>query len=393
MSLDTLPDLRCLLLWDGALYGNLDSARDLHPLELRTGAARAPFEPCLAPPPGLFHPPQIHPFDTSHIVKSSTSNPVEANPGEVYALWVNHLPDWTLQGAETIQLMINQYERPCDVALNSPLHVPHVVPGMRFEAKLGAHRARARLKLRFSDPTTGQEELRHLTFDSACPGGTQPGGFAPLNQPLPDGFSACRIDLVIEYLGHLADGKGTEPFLFLADLRVISPTAAKAASGVTTPAWLLGAEELATGDWIRAPLPESLIPGQGLSVRMGRQDYPFTPMPKPVFEVRENYGHTLVCSAAEEMKLVLYIDHQPVSPVRINRNDTVLRLPNRYLNGHVRHLALKDRSGSVTLFARQQLMPAIVTPAEVMQRESVAPFPDALFAQTPSRHARRRRQR
>jgi hypothetical protein len=39
------------------------------------------------------------------------------------------------------------------------------------------------------------------------------------------------------------------------------------------------------------------------------------------------------------------------------------------------------------VFEAHQLMPSIVTPEDVMRRESVAPFPTALFAQTPLRYA------
>jgi GT2 family glycosyltransferase/glycosyltransferase involved in cell wall biosynthesis len=53
----------------------------------------------------------------------------------------------------------------------------------------------------------------------------------------------------------------------------------------------------------------------------------------------------------------------------------------------MRHLSLKDNSGSVVVFEAHQLMPSIVTPEDVMRRESVAPFPTALFAQTPMRYA------
>ncbi|NNE51837.1 MAG: glycosyltransferase family 2 protein [Sulfitobacter sp.] len=387
MSLDTLPDLRCLMMVDGTLFGHVEDASTLCPMEIRQGSALAPFETCDQAPITLFNPARRHDFDASDLPRKTSSRPAEETPGDVYACWVNHLPDWALQGSDTVQLMINRHDRPCEVFLNAPINIPDVQEGMVFEALLAVHRANAQLCLRLVDPISGKEETLRFPFDGAHSGGAHPSGYAQVRQPLPDRFSACRIELSIEYLGHSGQDKQTEPFLFLADICVRQDATEHDQLSILRPEWLLGDTPQQQGQWIKAPLPAALVPGQGISVTLGGQTYPFTPMSKPDFTVRENYGHTLVCASAQGMDLLLCIDGQHVAPVRINRNDTIIRIPNRFLTGHVRHLSLKDRSGCVTLFEQQQLMPAIVTPGDVMQRESTAPFPATLFAQTPLRYA------
>ncbi|NNK16312.1 MAG: glycosyltransferase, partial [Sulfitobacter sp.] len=180
---------------------------------------------------------------------------------------------------------------------------------------------------------------------------------------------------------------GTEPFLFLADVHVATSATTQEDPLILEPEWFYGQADLADGQWVRAALPNALAPGQILAVQMGSDVFPITPMSKPDFTAQENYGHTLVCTSAQDMELVLNIDGQHVMPVRITAGDTIIRLPAQYLNGHVRLLSLKDKSGSVTLFEQHQLMPYIVTPEDVMRRESAAPFPNALLAQTPHRYA------
>lgn len=387
MSLDSFPDLRCLMMVDGKVFGHVEDATTLRPMEIRQGGALAAFETCEQNPTGQYKVAREYRLDTSNVVQRSTSRPAEETPGEVYACWVNHLPDWTLKGAQTVQLMIHRYDAPCEVFLNTPIIVPNVQDGMFFEAYLGAHRAIATLNITLRDPVSNHQEQIRIPFDIACPGGTEHAGFAHVRHPLPDHFQSCEIDLSVEYTAHLSDDKGVEPFLFLADMRVARMDASDADNLILTPEWLYGEAPTKNGQWLRAPLPSALMPGQGISIKLGPRTLPLLPMQKPEFHVRENYGHTLVCSSEQEMQLILCIDGEYVEQVRINRNDTIIRLPNRYLNGHVRHLSLKDRSGSVTLFEQHQLMPAIITPADVMQRESAAPFPTALFAQTPLRFA------
>lgn len=387
MSIDFMSELRCLVMLDGTVFGNIEKAATRRPMEIRLGDALAPFEICERTPEPVFSQTGIYRLDTRNLARASYSLPKEPLPGEVYACWVNHLSDWTLPGSETVQLMINRYDAPCQIFFATPIHLPAVHKGMMFKACLAAHRAAATLCLIFRDPGTEQEERQFLPFNTDCPGGTLRSGYAQVSAAIPEHFQSCDVTLEIEYRKHLPDDKGTEPFLFLADVHVASTQDSDMDRLILEPEWIYGGAEEADGEWIRAPLPSALAPGQGLSVQVGRDILPITPMSEPDFDVRENYGHTLVCSSAQDIELVLNIDGQHVQPIQITTGDNVIRIPARYLNGHVRHLSLKDKSGSVTLFEHHQLMPYILTPEDVMRRESSAPFPSALLAATPYRYA------
>ncbi len=387
MSLDFMSDLRCLVMLDGKVFGNVDKAGRNRPMEVRLGDALSPFETCDQSPVPILKRAATYQLETRTLARHSRSLPCETVPGEVYACWVNHLSDWTLSGSQTVQLMINRFDAPCQIFFDNTISIPQVEEGMMLKACLAAHRAAASLCVIFRDPVSLQEERHFLPFDTTFPGGMLRSGYAQVSHPIPAHFQSCDITLEIEYRRHLPDQKGTEPFLFLADVHVAGADAAQAETLMLEPEWIYGRTEVADGQWISAALPNVLAPGQGLSVKVGNQVLPVTPMSKPDFSVRENYGHTLVCQSAQAIEMVLSIDGQYVQAISIVEGDNIIRLPSRYLNGHVRHIALKDKSGSVVLFEHHQLMPYIVTPEDVMRRESAAPFPSALLPQTPYRYA------
>ena len=387
MSLDTHPDLQCLMMIDGNVFGNVKDAKNIHPMEIHQGATVSVFEPCNVCSSDLFDIAQEYRPSAINIAANSYTEPSENAPGDVYACWTNQLADWSLAGADTIQLMINRYDTPCTVFIDPELHIPAIDGEMIIETYLAAHRADATFCLKIRDPETGAIEVFRTPFDLACIGGTRRQEYMHLRHSIPSHFQSCDVTFSIEYLKHVPDSKGAEPYLFVADFRVTTLQEAQPREPLLKPEWLYGSSSETRGQWIKAPLPSALSPGQDIAVKLGTKSIPLIPLQKPEFNVRENYGHTLVCSSSEEMDLVLCIDGEPVEQIRIHQNDTIIRLPNRFLNGHVRHLSLKDKSGSVVVFEGHQLMPCIVTPEDVMRRESVAPFPTTLFAQTPLRYA------
>lgn len=387
MSLDTPPELLSLVMIDGTVFGNVGDVTRLRPMEIRHGAVLAPFEVCKQNPSALFETTQEYRLDTQNLVRESRSSPAEDVPGAIYTCWLNHLKDWMLDGVDTVQIMINRHEAPCIVTIGSSIHLPAGEGQVVFEARLAQHRAKADLLLEMKDTGTGQIETIRIPFAASFSGGSHLSGYDHVHQPIPAHFNECDITLRVDYQSRSAATDTGEPFLFVADARVVRITSTTAKENILKPEWLFGNPNATAGHWVRAPLPGALAPGQNIVIAVGQTTIPLTPMPKPDFTVRENYGHTLVCTSSQEMDLVLCIDGAQVQQIHIDHNDTIIRLPNRYLNGHVRHLSLKDKSGSVTVFEAHQLMPAIVTPEDVMRRESAAPFPTTLFAQTPGRYA------
>ncbi|MBM1555327.1 glycosyltransferase [Sulfitobacter mediterraneus] len=386
MTLARIPDFHCLLMMEGVIYGNLkDNARST-PRELHLGGARSLFAPSAQAP--IDGRDAAIPFTLSSDAMTTriTSEPTEEKAGDIFACWVNHLPDWSMNGSQTIQLMIHQFDASCRITFKDQLTVTNLRKGMRFETQLAIHRAKADLVISFSDPSNDLEEHHRIAFDPAFKGGLRTSGYLPVSIPLPDHFESCDVALAVDYHQHLPDDTGTEPFMFIAGTQITPDHVAKINQTSAVPCQISG-EAMANGStWISAPLPTALTPGQAISVNVDGKSFPVTPMQNTTFFVRENFGHTLICQSEEELDLILSIDGRYIKTLQIGINDTVIRLPDQFLDGHVHLVCITDISGSVTLFKSQQLVPAIVTPAAVMQHESVAPFPAMIFAQTAQRY-------
>ena len=71
MSLDLHPDLRCLVMVDGTVFGNIDDADTIRPMEIRQGASMAPFEPCDDSPVSLFEVVEEYRLQTRSLVTQS----------------------------------------------------------------------------------------------------------------------------------------------------------------------------------------------------------------------------------------------------------------------------------------------------------------------------------
>lgn len=81
------------------------------------------------------------------------------------------------------------------------------------------------------------------------------------------------------------------------------------------------------------------------------------------------------------------MDGKPDKQFLVRPGDTQVRVSDAHFDGTTHLLELRDASGSVTCWADFALLPAILTPAETMQRESTAPFPFSIFTQSPHRYA------
>lgn len=386
MTLARIPDFHCLLMMDGVIYGNLEDNARPTSRELHLGGARSLFAPS-AQAPVNGHGVSI-PFNLSSDAMTTRirSEPSETKAGEIFACWVNYLSDWSMNGSQTIQLMIHQFDAPCRITFEDQLTVAKLRKGMRFETYLAIHRAQADLIVTFSDLFSDREERHRVVFDPAFKGGATANGYLPVSIPLPDHFESCNVALAVEYHQHIPDDTGTEPFMFIAGTQIAPDREAKPNEPSAVPRQISGEATENGNTWVSAPLPTALTPGQAISVNVDGESFPLTPMQTTSFFVRENFGHTLICQSEEELDLILSIDGRYISALQIGVNDTVIRLPDQFLDGHVHLVCITDSSGSVTLFKSQQLIPAIVTPAEVMQHESVAPFPSMIFAQTALRY-------
>ena len=174
-----------------------------------------------------------------------------------------------------------------------------------------------------------------------------------------------------------------EPFLFIAKPRL---TPRQQVSPLVSPVHLVERPRPGSGRWAEAPLPRLMGAGERLQIVHRSDAIDIHVGDKTKIDLIEYHGHTIVVSSTGPNEAILCIDGETIRKVLIGGN-TAIRLPSEYLNGHQRHVCLKDRSGSQILWEAPLVVPNILTPPEIIQRESCAPFPATLFPQTARRYA------
>lgn len=377
-------DVRSLLLANGEVFANF-AATPPGIVDIAIGSASARMQPC-APDAlksyGLARP---HGLDTRELKSRTWSEPAEKVPGDTYAVWINELADWALSGTQTVQIMFVDRNAPCRIRIDQPIVVNEGASGLFFRAQIASHRSKAVLHVLFSDMTTQATTTRKVAFAPGFLGGRQSQGYQQVVVPLPQGAGPMEVRLEIHHQEYADDGTGIEPFVFLADVHVGSRN--KTETSVVSPMMLVGTETPGDGAWFRADLPAYAVPNADIQLRYGGKTVARTIPASPKINVDDRQGHTLTIESSDNTLLSVYVDGEPQRQLSVQSGKTPLRLADLYFDGATHHVSIRDVSGTVRLFETLVLLPSILTPADVLQRESRAPFPTSVFAQTPRRFA------
>ncbi|MCR9061581.1 MAG: glycosyltransferase, partial [Rhodobacteraceae bacterium] len=369
------------------VFISVDEGVDSSRLAVKAGSVSIPFEPAFGDEIGEYFASQRLKFDMTDLAEQTTSEPVEDVPGEVYVCWVNHLTDWMLSGGQTIQLQIERRAEPCRIWFNNRLEVDAIPHGTTFKAFIATHRADAAFHILVEDIETGRSHTCTFEFDKAFSGGQLESGYKAVEYQMPRLENGARISFSVEFKAKFDDGSEFLPYLFIAEPR-LSPGGAKS---VLTPRPLLDGNVSVGSTWLAAPLPNMITPSTHIELILDKEKVPLVIGRDLNVELVENHGFQIVVSASEICNAVLAIDGKIVTDVTISPN-LLIRFPAQYLTGAHRHICLKDETGSQILWETVTLLPSILTPVDVMQRESPPPFPSTLFPQTAHRYDSLKRQ-
>ena len=298
-------------------------------------------------------------------------------------VYVNELPDWSLDNGRTLQMRIDGFEEGRLIRIQQSVSVPASSERREFQALVASHRCDAALEVVFT-PASGAEAVTvAVPLDPDRKGGTRPEGYMPVTIPSPFGDTDVTVTLQVRYLSYIEDGEDNFPYVFIANAEVTGPSAARAL--VQPRQMTLGGN--GGGVWLRARVP--FFTGTGdtaLTLRAGDDETPlFAPLENTVTLV-DDYGHTLMLKAQTGDTMMLFIDGKPVDYVHIRSDETAVRLPASCLRGEIVEVSIRDLSGSQIFLSIPVLAPRILTPHEVLARESRAPFPTNLTVRANHRY-------
>lgn len=385
-SMEHPEAVQSFMLVDGQAYVSLPAPPALPP-SLSMGAALASLEPCDPTLPYRYSQQSKWPLKTNKLLADLSSEPAESAAGQFYAAWINKLSDWALMGSETLQIMVRDRARQVSISCNRPIEAHDASNTRTFQAKIACHRAKATLQVHFTDPQRKITETRQIAFDSNFIGGVTAAGYQLVRIPVPPKISgAVEVTFSALYEGYRDDGSGGEPFLFLADIALLSEDHPRQ-EGALEPLMLPTAPGSNGGAyWFSVPLPDVAAPGAPVSVSAGAIKETLTLPPRPNFEVMENHGHTIVIEAMEAIQMALYVDGDFDRLLSLPPGHTGIRLSNHHFDGATHRISLRDASGTVAFWDLHCVVPAISTPTDILQRETPAPFPDTVFPQMPQRY-------
>jgi O-antigen biosynthesis protein len=375
-------DLRTIFLYNGTVFVNAAKAIG-GPVELSVGSARTAFNICKSDDLPKISAFQSRALDMAALAAKAAA--VNDQADIAYRMGVNELADWKLSGKDTLHLTFSPSEGQCRVALDAVIKIAEVKAGMTFKAHLASHRAGATLEIGFCQPGRDQTEKRNIPFRAGFYGGANQEGYQPVSVALPDWKGPAEIHLAVNYQSYNDDGTGAAPYLFIADPHVDDDRAPDKLAII--PYLAFGDPANTSGVWMSADVPAIPAQGNAITVHWGGKSFEFNQGEAQKLRVNDEYGHSLMIESQLATAAILYVDGRPQQKVVIQTGTTWAQLPSNILDGAIHHIALKDMSGSIPYWESLCLLPAILTPADVMQRESAAPFPTALFSQTPRRYA------
>jgi GT2 family glycosyltransferase len=295
----------------------------------------------------------------------------------------NVMPDWAIENGSTLQMRVDGFEETHVISIRTSVHMPATAPQWSFEALIATHRCAADLIVRFEPQDGGDPVTVDVPLDPAFGGGPHQEGYQRVTVASPMTGRACNVSMQIRYREYLPDADEDYPYIFIANARVVS---AANSTRKVQPKKLDVTKDVG-GKWFHARVPVFRSTQDGPLELQTPTDRIELFRPEPIrITLRTDYGHTIVVKSNQSQTAVLYVDGVARQTVHVRTEDTPIRLPGDCLRGEIVDVSIRDLSGSQVFFSLPVLAPRILTPQDVMARESRAPFPTDLTVRANHRY-------
>lgn len=325
------------------------------------------------------HRPRFDPKDLAR-VRSPEDVPLK----KLCNIFINKMQDWALANRNTVQIVFLNPDESCEIDLTATIALPPHSGPLIFRAGLAVHRAAGRLILRRTDPKTGKTDKHMFDFDPDKIGGTDLSRYLEIEQTLAPSAKETEVSLSVVFSSFAGTEEGQTAFFFVADPHVGQTKAEKGQKGALVLEGTAPSPD-ATHVWARARIPSYLSSKTKLSLLVSDADgsdtrYALLDGSSRRISVTEDYGHTLIMTASEADTYRVLIDGAFAFNQYLGPDPTPVRMPSRYFTGSTHWLVITDEIGAERYYSDMILMPRFLTPHDVMQVESAAPFPGPVFA-------------
>ncbi|MEP0315120.1 MULTISPECIES: glycosyltransferase [Alphaproteobacteria] len=351
---------------DGRLTVQLRNADVGNKLVLRQGKDRIPFARSKAI--GTF----------PEILKSETRPEIVPTVGAKPEVAINAAPDWTLLGGKTMFLRIgeaqagNRFE--IVFGINDLIDAPS--DRLVFTALVATHRLWAHLQLEFRN----QEQVVLASAEDWVgpdyPGGQVAAKHKPVRMMLPVPQDAFSCVLVVDV--DRIEENPQPPYLFVSNPSLRSTSQVKG-----PPPFELGGDDVCDVSFEAKINPYATEP---LALALGSAKVPLPARPAVSFSDRSFSGRSWYLRCSVPGAYALYIDGAFAGEANLGGENAGVVVPGRFLDGNVHHLTIRDQHGLYVLHEDYRILPAVLTPYDVLQRETRRPVPYQLADQAPFRY-------
>ncbi|RID90310.1 glycosyltransferase [Gemmobacter lutimaris] len=310
---------------------------------------------------------------------------VEITPEELDEadIILNGLEDWAAEGTRTYQIQFKNRERSRTLPLGSPVALAEGLPSITIGTYIAGHRAAATLEVEILDATGQVLERAGVDLQPNMQGGRTLDLYQKIDLTLPLTDKAHKVALVLNYLSTNAPGSSHDPYVFLVEPVLSTDPGAQ----LSHQTMLHQGPDLVDAGWFRATVPSVRAGAAGLDLVVGDQRMTIlAPPPQSNIRLLRDDGHSLCFQASEPVDARLFLNGRSICACRIEPDDSWLRLPAQALTGEPARLEIRDSAGLRTLYETWILPPRVLTPTEVLQRETSRPFPVQMFSQSAKRY-------
>ena len=379
---ELLSQLGCIVLFRNKIYLQCSLNLDKIFFFLRAGSQNIPF---------LYEEDNIDFLEAFRTQQSSESfskllrphvTPlVEEGPIRISCA-PNKVAEWSIPSRKSVQVRVHNRGLAQKLLFKDIVCVAPDGASMFFRTYLAYHRMKAQIRLDFRDGNGKIISALVFESDETKTGGSREANYQLIEAQIPILDSDILISMSIDYLGYEDDGSDMDPFVFINQPDIWDTLRP---AGCLEALMLRDSPVRADQQWYSASLDSCYNTAAEFSIVNNETELFEFQLPNTKIDIIEDYGHALVLQASSHVRAVVFLDGKPISAVDIGER-TFYQFPPDVLDGSHHHLAIRDISGSQILAESIILLPKVITPVEILQQETVAPYPIAVFPQTAFRY-------
>jgi len=298
---------------------------------------------------------------------------------------VSELPEWSLEGRPTLQCAVTDYTAPVEIGIDTTLQVPAHRQAFWLRTYLAVHRAAGSLIItRRSKEGRASPQRIETAFDSTFVGGCFLPEYQMVELEIPPSSSPSEITLSIQFDRYTDPEETGPPFFFIADPHIVSNGHANGSNVA-----ILAENPAAVSSplvWGTTQAPGVLYPGATLALDVDRKRCTLKIGADMKIELLEDHGHTYVMRSSVPGNFQFTINGAHAFNHSLTPEPTYIQTPLQFKVGGTARLSVWDATGTQEFFSTFIQTPRILTPVEVLHRESRAPFPGPLMQQAAHHH-------